>query len=41
MEMKMEEYAIIDDYLCIKMPGEVITSRRRNDSGVRGPAYLG
>lgn len=23
MEMKMEEYAIIDDYLCIKMPGEV------------------
>ena len=23
MEKKMEEYAIIDDYLCIKMPGEV------------------
>lgn len=23
MEKKMEEYAIIDDYLCIRMPGEV------------------
>ena len=23
MEKKMEEYAIIDDYLCIKMPDEV------------------
>ena len=23
MEKKMEEYAIIDNYLCIRMPGEV------------------